>query len=429
MRRQPSTHILSSSIVITVLLAGVTGVSAQQTAPAATAFAPVPRLVWFSGTFQPADGQPPQSVETVTVAVYRDREGGEPVWQETQTVPVRAGGRYDILLGSTMSDGMPLDLFTAGEPRWIGVRVLRGGEIEQPRVHLASVPYALKAADAETLGGKPMSAFVLAEPTPGRDAPADTRSPNKGRVSSSPVPAVAGTGTTNQVTKWVDTAGTLADSAITEVGGQVGIGTISPGGTLHLFGVPNTDVFAGMGPDLINGPAFNFGYAGGSIGRSVGFFNVRPDASAVAPNPSLRFLTGNVQRMIVTNTGNVGVGVASPAHRLSLSTPSNFGLRVETNSPGGQVASFGGFGDFQVDANGIIGGRLTAKENGNVGIGNASPAAKLDVAGDVNLTGVLKMSGSTVLQIPGLRNIGLGGEAYSSNTSGFGNTAIGFGAL
>jgi hypothetical protein len=38
---------------------------------------------------------------------------------------------------------------------------INGGE-EQPRVLLLSVPYALKAADAQTLGGLPASAFLLA---------------------------------------------------------------------------------------------------------------------------------------------------------------------------------------------------------------------------------------------------------------------------
>ena len=35
-------------------------------------------------------------------------------------------------------------------------------QAEQPRVMLLSVPYALKAADAETFGGKPPSAYVAA---------------------------------------------------------------------------------------------------------------------------------------------------------------------------------------------------------------------------------------------------------------------------
>src|SRR5713226_581774 len=67
-------------------------------------------------------------------------------------------------LRATKSEGLPLELFTSGEPRWLGVRVQLPGEVEQPRVLLVSVPYALKAADAETLGGKPASAFVLATP-------------------------------------------------------------------------------------------------------------------------------------------------------------------------------------------------------------------------------------------------------------------------
>src|SRR5262249_37456545 len=132
--------------------------NAQQTSVGPAAFTPVPRVVWFSGSFRPADGQPIASVETVTLAVYADQAGGTPLWQETQTVVVGPEGRYNVLLGSTTTDGLPLDLFTTGEPRWLGVRFNRAGESEQPRVHLASVPYALKAADAETLGGKPASA-------------------------------------------------------------------------------------------------------------------------------------------------------------------------------------------------------------------------------------------------------------------------------
>src|SRR5437867_8703990 len=48
---------------------------------------------------------------------------------------------------------------------------------------------------------------------------------------------ISGTGTTNQMTKWLDgAAGTVGDSAVTEVGGKVGIGTTNPGGQLHIFG-------------------------------------------------------------------------------------------------------------------------------------------------------------------------------------------------
>ena len=98
--------------------------------------------------------------------------------------------------------------------------------------------------------------------------------------------------------------------------GNVGIGTASPTANLHVFGSEASDVFGGFGKDPLSGPALNVGYAGSTFGRGAGFFNIRPDASAVAPNPSLRFLTVNLERMIITNTGNVGIGTTSPTSKL-----------------------------------------------------------------------------------------------------------------
>jgi hypothetical protein len=72
---------------------------------------------------------------------------------ETRNVTLDTQGRYTVLLGSTKPDGLPSELFASGEARWLGVQPER--EPEQSRVLLLSVPYALKAMDAETLGGKP----------------------------------------------------------------------------------------------------------------------------------------------------------------------------------------------------------------------------------------------------------------------------------
>jgi len=123
---------------------------------------PVPRLVKFAGTLKDELGKPRTGVVGVTFAVYKELEGGAALWLETQNVELDEQGRYTVLLGSTKSEGLPLELFTAGEPRWLGVQVNLPKELEQARVLLVSVPYALKAADAETLGGKPLSSFVLA---------------------------------------------------------------------------------------------------------------------------------------------------------------------------------------------------------------------------------------------------------------------------
>lgn len=104
--------------------------------------------------------------------------------------------------------------------------------------------------------------------------------------------------------------------------GNIGIGTNAPKGKLHVYGTATSDAFGGMGPDPQAGPSFNFGYAGASFGRSAGFLNVRPDASAVAPNPSLRFLTQNLERMIITRDGGVGIGTSNPGSPLSVNQES-----------------------------------------------------------------------------------------------------------
>ncbi len=78
---------------------------------------------------------------------------------------------------------------------------------------------------------------------------------------------------------------------------------------------------------------------------------------------------------------SVGIGVTAPAFKLHVVDPSNTGLRVQTNTAGGTVASFGGNGAFRIDAPGSLGGRFVVRENGNIGIGNPNPNAKLDVSG------------------------------------------------
>jgi hypothetical protein len=133
---------------------------------------PVPRLVKLNGALKDGSGHPRTGTVGAIFSVYRDSSGGTPLWQETQNVQLDQKGHYEVLLGAA-SQGVPLDLFVSGEPRWLGMQVQLQGEEEQPRVLLVSVPYALKASDAETLGGLPPSAFVKVTPSTasGQNAP------------------------------------------------------------------------------------------------------------------------------------------------------------------------------------------------------------------------------------------------------------------
>ncbi|MGD0693515.1 MAG: hypothetical protein ABSB82_01535, partial [Terriglobia bacterium] len=127
---------------------------------AASPQAVVPRLMKFNGVLRDVTGKPVTGPVDVTFALYSSEAGGNPLWFETQSVEPDEQGRYTALIGVMHSEGLPMDLFTTGEARWLGVQV--ANEVEQkPRVLLLSVPYALKASDAETLGGLPSSAYML----------------------------------------------------------------------------------------------------------------------------------------------------------------------------------------------------------------------------------------------------------------------------
>src|SRR5271169_6992854 len=122
----------------------------------------LPRLVRFGGTVKDLNGNPLTGVVGITFAFYSEKTGGAPLWLETQNATADGTGHYAVLLGSTKPEGLPADLFTSEQARWVGVQV--SGQPQQPRVLLVSAPYALKAGDAETLGGLSPSAFVLAAP-------------------------------------------------------------------------------------------------------------------------------------------------------------------------------------------------------------------------------------------------------------------------
>lgn len=198
---------------------------------------------------------------------------------------------------------------------------------------------------------------------------------------------VSGTGTANAITKWIDAAGTLGDSAITENAGLVAIGTPAAAGGLRIFGPPTADVFAGMGNNIAAGPAMNFGYSGTTFGRGSGFFNVRPDASATPPNPSLRFLTLNQQRMIITNTGQVGIGITSPTGRLD----------VRGSQPPAVAAGPGAGGESGLVAFGGQGGNTTAAGN----VGGIGGAVKLVGGGGGDAPAGYGGAGGDVILQPG----------------------------
>ncbi|HEY0703294.1 MAG TPA: hypothetical protein VGD60_11045, partial [Candidatus Acidoferrales bacterium] len=155
---------ISRAVVAAVMLGSIaifSGAFAPAMAQQATQQVSVPRLVQFNGTLKDAAARPVAGVASVTFAIYAEQDGGTALWSETQNVIADASGHYNALLGGATPAGMPAELFGTGQSRWLGVTIAR--QPEMPRVLLASVPYALKAGDAETLGGLPASAYVTTQ--------------------------------------------------------------------------------------------------------------------------------------------------------------------------------------------------------------------------------------------------------------------------
>src|SRR6516162_6753144 len=172
-----------SAIAITcVLTLGLSSRAHAQQQPSASVS--VPRLIAINGIYQPASGQAPAASAVITLAVYAEPTGGAPLFQETQDVTIDPNGRYTVQLGATYPDGLPVTLFADGKERWLGVQFAGLGETEKPRTRLTSVPYALRAADAETLGGHPASAYVLA-PNASGSGSSSTASSNASTANAS----------------------------------------------------------------------------------------------------------------------------------------------------------------------------------------------------------------------------------------------------
>jgi hypothetical protein len=152
------------SIAATLLITVVPLICAAQCTPGSNSCnRGVPRLVKVGGAVK--DETSRGSVVAIKFTIYDDSKAGNALWQEVQNVQVDAAGRYEAILGITTSEGMPLDIFPAGAPRWLGSEIVRPGSLEEPRELMVSVPYALEAADAQTLGGLPASAFAKANPS------------------------------------------------------------------------------------------------------------------------------------------------------------------------------------------------------------------------------------------------------------------------
>ena len=67
-------HLLAFLIALLLISVPVDAQSAQEQS------ASIPRLITVTGVYRPADGTAPGTVETVTLLIYADQQGGTPLF-------------------------------------------------------------------------------------------------------------------------------------------------------------------------------------------------------------------------------------------------------------------------------------------------------------------------------------------------------------
>ncbi len=145
--------------------------------------------------------------------------------------------------------------------------------------------------------------------------------------------------------------------------GNVGIGTTGPEGKLHIYtgdsgGTVNSSAdelviesASSGGIQLLNGSTASgyilFGDGGGNSTGQIRYLH---------SDDSMRLTTANVERMIITSAGNVGVGTASPTEKLHVNGLTKLGASGKTE--GGAIIGLSSFGETKGVLSTILGNSI-----------------------------------------------------------------------
>lgn len=221
-----------------------------------------------------------------------------------------------------------------GQARWLQIGVWPVGDanaftILYPRQQVTPTPYAIYAEKVGSAAG-----------------------------------AISGGGTANYIPKFSD-SDTLGDSVIYETGGNVGIGTTSPGGKLAVH-YDNADLNNAAilieNSNVIGHDVLDFSFSGTTQARFrkayggglyIGTEDIQP----------VNFYVGGGTEMVILSDGSVGIGTTNPQNKLDVE--------------GAMAVGFSYSGSETAPTNGMI-------VQGNVGIGKRNPEFKLDIYGGLD---------------------------------------------
>jgi hypothetical protein len=227
----------------------------------------------------------------------------------------------------------------------------------------------------------------------GRNGESDSKNKNTEMI------AQVANGTTGRIAKFIS-ATDLGESGITELNGNVGIGTPNPISKFHIVSGASDYLPPRLQSSATNTFAAGWDFYHGSTG--VGYVGAPDGGAGIAPGEMLVYGVGKTslwaggQRSVtIAPNGSVGIGTTNPISRLEIAGQD--GLNVvgyqpfltltDSNASGARarIQNVNGGINFQTHEQTLYGGSsiFIQDHNYNVGIGVTNPQAKLDVNGSI----------------------------------------------
>ncbi|MFZ1947078.1 MAG: hypothetical protein WAW06_05995 [bacterium] len=361
------------------------------------ALSQVPRKINYQGRLMDAAGAPLVGAHAVVFRIFGEPAEGTALWTETQPVTADSAGVFAAVLGSTDSIDVAFD-----GPRWLEVEV--DGEVLVPRREMASVPFAIQAANSHTVAGLHADAFAdsahahhsldAADGEPASAIYVDgsgnvgvaTQAPQAQldvagitRTSGFTMPTSAaagrvltsdanGAGTWQALEAHPDSDWTISGSNMSSaVTGNIGIGTSGP-----MFKVEIHDSSSAISRQCLHGE-LSSPTAQGGVGVLGGTFS----SASVTPSVGVVGIAwASTGKSIGIHGGSFaaeGKGVEGLAHGGGV----NYAVYGETASPSGYAGYFKGGRNYF---------------SGKVGIGTESPQSLLHLDGEAYGATCLQMS-------------------------------------
>jgi len=184
--------------------------------------------------------------------------------------------------------------------------------------------------------------------------------------------------------------------------GNVGIGTTSPSGLLHIEGSSNgTETYGRF-----------------STGPNSGDQNLYIQSGSSRSHMALQVKTGggvNDDLSLNPSGGNVGIGTTSPSYKLDILEATGNGLRIKAGDATADIAlSVGSAGTAD---------KFVIQAGGNVGIGTTSPSEKLHINSATTVNGLLiSTTNNNTRATMGLNGKDSSGNQVDLRLGGFGDT-------